>query len=399
MLKRLGAATISIGEELLYALGFFFRSLTTTLHYIRKGALGKRVIVMQLLFTGVEALGVTALLAVSLGAVIIIQGVSILPQFGQGQLIYTILITVITRELGPVLCAFIVIARSATAIATELGHMVVSHQIEAYTATGVDPIRYLVAPRYIGVTLSMVLLNIYFNLFGLVGSYVLTQFFESIHYPMHDGPRDLLAGLPGVRQPATYQLSGLHRLLEQHADMPRPRQSPPRRPRAMGSPYSNRHDGGPRPQCHCPQPGPVRARQAVRRPPPFRKNAARPTSPQRPHHLPIRGGAGAFRSHGHGIVEAHQTTQDRVSEVILHGQVDDTPTRSQAQKDRIIEGLVVGREEDGARSRDMFLSLPVEAMYEGEIGIADDSAQPVGERIIGPGAGLTCCHGSSASLI
>jgi phospholipid/cholesterol/gamma-HCH transport system permease protein len=176
----MGTATILRLEELFYALGFFYRSLKASLHYIRRGALGQRVITMQLLFTGVEALGVTGLLALSLGAVIIIQGVSILPQFGQGQLIYTILITVITRELGPVLCAFIVIARSATAIATELGHMVVSHQIEAYTATGVDPIRYLVAPRFIGVTLSMVLLNIYFNLFGLVGSYVLTQFFESI---------------------------------------------------------------------------------------------------------------------------------------------------------------------------------------------------------------------------
>jgi phospholipid/cholesterol/gamma-HCH transport system permease protein len=180
MLKRLGTAGISLWDEMLYALGFFYRSLRATLHYIRRGALGQRVITMQLLFTGVEALGVTALLALSLGAVIIIQGVSILPQFGQGELIYTILITVITRELGPILCAFIVIARSATAIATELGHMVISHQVEAYTATGVDPIRYLVAPRYIGVTLSVVLLNIYFNIFGLIGSYVLTQFFESI---------------------------------------------------------------------------------------------------------------------------------------------------------------------------------------------------------------------------
>ena len=180
MLKQLGTGALTLWDELLYSLGFFYRSLKATVHYIRRGTLGKRVITMQLLFTGVEAIGVTGLLAVSLGAVIIIQGVSILPQFGQGQLIYTILITVITRELGPVLCAFIVIARSATAIAAELGHMVVSHQIEAYTATGVDPIRYLVAPRYIGVTISLVLLNIYFNLFGLVGSYVLTQFFASL---------------------------------------------------------------------------------------------------------------------------------------------------------------------------------------------------------------------------
>ncbi|MFP4618675.1 MAG: MlaE family ABC transporter permease [Spirochaetaceae bacterium] len=180
MLTHLGKSVLDGFDNFLYGAGFFFQALRSSISFLRERKIGSRVLTMQILFTGVEALGVIALISVSLGMVIIIQGISILPQFGQGELIYTILITVITRELGPILCAFIVIARSATAIATELGQMVVSHQIEAYVATGVNPVRYLVAPRFIGVTLSVVFLNLYFNFFGLVGSYVLTQFFEPI---------------------------------------------------------------------------------------------------------------------------------------------------------------------------------------------------------------------------
>ena len=109
-----------------------------------------------------------AFIALALGALIIVQGNSILPRFGQGKLLYTLLVIVITRELGPLLTAFIIIARSGTAIATELGNMVISHEIEAYVAVGINPIAYLVVPRFLGVTVSMVLLTVYFNFFGLV---------------------------------------------------------------------------------------------------------------------------------------------------------------------------------------------------------------------------------------
>lgn len=180
-------------RQFLYACGFTFRTLKASLPFFRRKQVGFKVLVMQLLFTGVEALPVISMIALSLGAVIIVYGVSLLPQFGQGALIYSILITVITRELGPLLCAFIIIARSGTAIATELGHMVVSHQIEAYTSVGVDPISYLVVPRFFGVVLSMVLLNIYFNIFGLIGSFFVTQFIEAI--PARDYFFNLLSGI------------------------------------------------------------------------------------------------------------------------------------------------------------------------------------------------------------
>ncbi|TVR00638.1 MAG: ABC transporter permease, partial [Spirochaetaceae bacterium] len=137
---------------------------------------------MQILFTGVEALAVTAVIAVGLGAVIIVQGTSLLPQFGQIQLLYVILITVITRELGPILTAVIVASRSGTAITTELGNMVINHEVEAYIASGINPIAYLVVPRFLGVIISMVVLNLYFNIFGLLGSWMVTQLIAPVEF-------------------------------------------------------------------------------------------------------------------------------------------------------------------------------------------------------------------------
>ena len=89
---------------------------------------------------------------------------------------------VITRELGPILTAFILIARSGTAIATELGNMVVSHEIEAYISVGINPISYLVVPRVLGVTISMIALTIYFNLFGLFGSFLVSQLVKPVPF-------------------------------------------------------------------------------------------------------------------------------------------------------------------------------------------------------------------------
>ncbi|GAB1457983.1 ABC transporter permease [Spirochaetota bacterium] len=133
---------------------------------------------MQILFTGYEALAINAVMAVAIGAAINVIGSSLLPQFGQSKLMYSLLIIVITRELGPLLTAFVITARSGTAIATQLGTMVVNHEIEAYMAVGLNPISYLVVPRFIGVVVSMLVLTVYFNIFGLLGSFIVVQIFN-----------------------------------------------------------------------------------------------------------------------------------------------------------------------------------------------------------------------------
>ncbi|MDR1839069.1 MAG: ABC transporter permease [Treponema sp.] len=162
-----------------YNLGFFAKILKGIHGFIRNFKTSSKILVMQILFTFVYALGISTLLALAIGAAVNIIGVPVLSRISQGQLIYSLLIIIITRELGPLLTAFIVIARSATAIATEIAGMVISHEVEAYISVGIDPIEHLAVPRFIGVTTSLVLLNIYFSVFGLAGSYIVAQLFSS----------------------------------------------------------------------------------------------------------------------------------------------------------------------------------------------------------------------------
>src|SRR5512133_691801 len=180
MIARIGRAAIDGMDEFLYAMGFFARVLRESVLLLRRGQVGRRVLVNQILFTGIDALGITAAMALAIGAAINLIGSSLLAGFGQGKLMYTLLIIVITRELGPLLTAFVIIARSGTALATELGGMAVGHEIEAYVSFGIDPISYLVVPRVMGMMLSMLFLNLYFNCFGLLGSFVVIQFVKPI---------------------------------------------------------------------------------------------------------------------------------------------------------------------------------------------------------------------------
>ncbi len=182
MVAALGSWFLLKVRNFFYSAGMLLVLLRESLLFARRRQVAFRVLVMQILFTGVESMGIIAIISIALGAVIIVQGQSILPKFGQGGLLYTLLVIVITRELSPLLTAFVINARSGTAIATELGSMVVSHEIEAYLAVGINPLIYLAVPRFLGVTISMVLLTVYFNFFGLFGSFVVAQLIQPIQF-------------------------------------------------------------------------------------------------------------------------------------------------------------------------------------------------------------------------
>lgn len=175
-LGRLGRAVIPIFSGTPYVLGYIGRTFSSAFLFLRREKAAKKILVMQLLFTFIEALPIVAILSSAIGSAIFLVGYSLLLSFGQAAMIYKILLIVVVQELGPLLVAFVVTARSATAIATELGTMVTSHQVEGYVSVGVDPIDYLVAPRFLGVTLSVVLLGLYFSYCGILGPYVVARF-------------------------------------------------------------------------------------------------------------------------------------------------------------------------------------------------------------------------------
>ena len=173
----------SLGR-LSYAAGFQLFLFKETFNFLGKRRIGLRVLILQILFTGVEALSIISLLSLGIGAVIIIQGAQ-LPDFLLGEQLYRILIIVIARELGPLLTAFVIIARSGSAITTELGNMVVSHEMEAYLSVGIHPVSQLGVPRLIGMSISMVLLTVYSNVFGLLGSLTVSSIITRVRLADH----------------------------------------------------------------------------------------------------------------------------------------------------------------------------------------------------------------------
>ena len=128
---------------------------------------------MQILFTGVQALGLVSVIALFLGATIIIQ-IGMMAPATTGDILGRILVAVVLRELAPLGTAIIVGGRSGTAIAAELGGMKVNSEILALSSLGIDPSRYVVLPRLLGVVVSVLALMVYFGVVAIVGGYIVS---------------------------------------------------------------------------------------------------------------------------------------------------------------------------------------------------------------------------------
>jgi phospholipid/cholesterol/gamma-HCH transport system permease protein len=134
------------------------------------------VLAAQIYFTGVQALPLISILALGAGALVILQSTLQLSLFGGTQMMGSLLIITIVREIGPLLTALVVVARSGTAVASEIGSMRANREMEALEAMGINPLTYIVFPRLVGGVISVLCLAMYFNLIALLGGFVLAKF-------------------------------------------------------------------------------------------------------------------------------------------------------------------------------------------------------------------------------
>lgn len=129
-------------------------------------------IAIQMDIIGVGSLPIVALTGFFSGAVITMQMSRALNQYGaQGQVGQIVAISLV-RELGPVLTALLVAGRNASGMASELGSMKVTEQIDAMRALGTDPAQKLVTPRLIATMFMLPVLTIIADFIGLIGGYV-----------------------------------------------------------------------------------------------------------------------------------------------------------------------------------------------------------------------------------
>lgn len=132
------------------------------------------VLLRQIYFSGIEALGAVTVIALLTGIVITTQVTSIL---GQRILVLAqIMLWTIVRELGPLFAAIVVIARSSSAAASELASMKIRGEIDYLRLLGISPGDYLVVPRIVGITFSVIAVTFYFQVVAIVGGYAFAAF-------------------------------------------------------------------------------------------------------------------------------------------------------------------------------------------------------------------------------
>jgi phospholipid/cholesterol/gamma-HCH transport system permease protein len=125
---------------------------------------------------GVGSLPIVVLIGLFTGAVLALQTSSTLQQFGSLSLTGQLVSLSMVRELGPVLTGILVAGRNASGMASELGSMKVTEQIDAMRAMGVDPTKKLVTPRVTATVIMLFFLSIISDLVGLVGGWFISYF-------------------------------------------------------------------------------------------------------------------------------------------------------------------------------------------------------------------------------
>jgi phospholipid/cholesterol/gamma-HCH transport system permease protein len=133
------------------------------------------VISAQIYFTGWQAMPLISVLAIASGGVVTLQSSTQLNLLGGASMIGNLLVILVVRELAPLMTSLVVIARSGTAVASEVGNMRANREIEALESMGINPLSYIVFPRLIGGLISVMCLSFYYVVISLFGGFLLTK--------------------------------------------------------------------------------------------------------------------------------------------------------------------------------------------------------------------------------
>jgi phospholipid/cholesterol/gamma-HCH transport system permease protein len=123
---------------------------------------------------GVGSLPIVVTAGFFIGVVLLLQTAAQFQRFGETALTGDIVSLALVRELGPTITALLVAGRNASGIASELGSMVVTEQVDAMRALGTDPSRKLVTPRVVATILMLPLLTAIADLVGLIGGFLVS---------------------------------------------------------------------------------------------------------------------------------------------------------------------------------------------------------------------------------
>ena len=158
---------------ILEAVGGYFQLILKVIWLIIRRPPNINLVRDQMYDVGVTSLPVVAITGFSTGMVLAAQSFFQLSDKGLASATGLMVAKAMLVELGPVLTAFMVTGRVGASMCAELGTMRVTEQIDALRSMAVDPLRYLVAPRFIAGTVMLPILTIFASVMGIIGGYVI----------------------------------------------------------------------------------------------------------------------------------------------------------------------------------------------------------------------------------
>lgn len=129
---------------------------------------------------GVGSVPLVGMVSLFIGLTMALLIGAVLRTYGTERLVPTLIATAFARELGPLMTGIVMAARIGAAFTAELGTMTVSEEVEAVEAMGLGPLRFLVAPRLLAITLLMPCLVVVSNVMAIAGTYAISAFFLNI---------------------------------------------------------------------------------------------------------------------------------------------------------------------------------------------------------------------------
>jgi phospholipid/cholesterol/gamma-HCH transport system permease protein len=173
LLARIGASTISAGQESIDTLNFIGDAFLAFLKFFAgKARFQRSDLMLTIQQCGVQALPIVSLISLLVGLILAFIGAVQLMMFGAQIFVADLVGIAMTRVMGAVMVGVIMAGRTGAAFAAQIGTMQVNEEIDALQTLGISPMEFLVLPRMLALILMMPLLCLYADLMGILGGFI-----------------------------------------------------------------------------------------------------------------------------------------------------------------------------------------------------------------------------------
>ncbi len=179
---RIGTEAISYVEMFISFLVLTSDTIVFSFKGVRTRKVPLRTFLEQAVLIGYQSLGIVALIAFLVGLTTALQAAAQLKQFGADIYIANMVGLAMIVELGPLMTAILMAGRVGSSIAAEISTMVISEEMDALKTMGVNPLRYVLTPKMLAITLTQPLLTTVADLVGILGGLIVAMLYLDLSF-------------------------------------------------------------------------------------------------------------------------------------------------------------------------------------------------------------------------